>query len=152
MESIAPPGIAGKSPPRIVVIEDNPTSLELMTYLLRACGCLPLTAIDGEEGVAVAQREQPDLILCDIQLPKLHGYEVARILKRDARLRHVPLVAVTAYAMVGDREKVLAAGFDGYLGKPIAPEDFMRQVTGFLTRGEREQREAAGGGPDQRES
>jgi CheY-like chemotaxis protein len=119
---------------RVLVIEDNLTNLELMGYLLRAFGHEVLTAHDGEEGLEVARRERPALIVCDVQLPGLSGYEVADRLKRDPALRAVPLVAVTALAMVGDRDKVLAAGFDGYIAKPIAPETFASQVEAFLGR------------------
>jgi len=117
---------------RILVIEDNPANLDLMTYLLTAFGHTPLTAHDGEEGLQAAQRELPDLIICDMQLPTLDGYEVARWLKSHPDLRAIPLVAVTALAMVGDRDKVLAAGFDGYIAKPIDPETFVGQVERFL--------------------
>lgn len=117
---------------RILIIEDNPTNLQLMSYLLRAFGHTPLEAEDGEEGLALARREALDLIICDMALPKLDGYEVARQLKGDAVLREVPLVAVTAFAMVGDREKVLAAGFDGYIAKPINPQTFVAEVEAFL--------------------
>jgi two-component system cell cycle response regulator len=114
------------------VIEDNPTNLDLMTYLLNAFGHTSLTAADGEEGLQAAQRETPDLIICDLQLPRLNGYEVARWLKSHPDLRATPLVAVTALAMVGDREKVLAAGFDGYIAKPIDPQTFVGRVEHFL--------------------
>jgi two-component system cell cycle response regulator len=125
-------------PARILVIEDNATNLDLMTYLLAAFGHTPLTARDGEEGVLAAEREAPDLIICDLQLPRLNGYEVARWLKSHPRLRATPLVAVTALAMVGDREKVLAAGFDGYIAKPIDPQTFVGHIEHFLqhARGE----------------
>ncbi|MHB8519850.1 MAG: response regulator [Limisphaerales bacterium] len=118
---------------RILLIEDNPDNLELMTYLLQASGYRPLAARDGEEGLAAARRERPDLIVCDIQIPKLDGYEVARELKRDSQLRPIPLVAVTAYAMVGDRDRILVAGFDGYIPKPIDPETFVSQLESFVT-------------------
>ena len=97
---------------RILVIEDNPDNLELMTYLLRAFGHDVLAAQDGAEGLATVHREALDLIVCDVHLPKLDGYEVARELKADSRLQCIPLLAVTALAMVGDRDKVLMAGFD----------------------------------------
>jgi two-component system cell cycle response regulator len=87
----------------------------------------------------MAQREGPDLILCDIHLPGIDGLELARRLKQDERLRPVPLVAVTALAMVGDRERVLGAGFDGYLPKPINPETFISSVETFLKPGDRRQ-------------
>ena len=117
---------------RILVIEDNATNLELMSYLLRSYGYTSLQARDGEEGVESALREQPDLIICDIQLPRRDGYGVVRALKTDSRFRSIPMVAVTALAMVGDRDKVLAGGFNGYIAKPIQPETFMAQVEEFL--------------------
>jgi CheY-like chemotaxis protein len=117
---------------RILVIEDNPANLDLMVYLLDAFGHTPLAATDGEVGIALIQNEKPHLIICDIQLPKLSGYEVVQWLKQEPALRDIPILAVTAYAMVGDRDKVLAAGFDGYLTKPIQPETFVPQVESFL--------------------
>lgn len=117
---------------RILVIEDNAANMELMTYLLQAFGCVTLTARDGIEGIEAAARERPDLIVCDLQLPLVSGYDVARQLKADPALRGIPLVAVTALAMVDDRGKALAAGFDGYISKPIAPETFAQQVRAFL--------------------
>lgn len=120
---------------RILVVEDHPANLELMTYLLEAFGYATLSAQDGEEGLATAIREEPDLIICDVQLPRLDGYRLAQELKRRPRLRRVPLVAVTAYAMVGDRDKVLASGFDGYIPKPINPETFVQQVAWYLLPG-----------------
>jgi len=118
-------------PKRILVIEDNPANLELMTYLLRAFGHTVLTAEDGAEGLEVVRCEKLDLIVCDVHLPRVDGYEVARQLKRDPLLRRIPLVAVTALAMVGDRDKLLSAGFDGYIDKPITPEIFVKQIEGF---------------------
>ena len=117
---------------RVLIIEDNPDNLELMTYLLRAFGHAVLAAVNGRQGLEVACREHPDLIICDVQLPEMDGYEVARRLKADGTLRNTPLVAVTALAMVGDRERVLAAGFDGYPAKPIYPETFVRQMEVYL--------------------
>lgn len=117
---------------RILIIEDNVANLELMTYLLQAFGHTTFTAMTGEDGLAVARRERPDLIVCDIQLPGLDGYEVARRAKADPALRDVPIVAVTALAMVGDRDRVLAAGFNGYLSKPIEPEKLMPQLADYL--------------------
>jgi two-component system, cell cycle response regulator len=117
---------------RILVIEDNPINLELMTYLLRAWGHEVLSASDGVSGLAAARREQPDLLVCDIQMPGLDGYEVARQIKADAALRSVPLLAVTALAMVGDRDRALRAGFNGHIAKPIEPAAFMAALDAFL--------------------
>lgn len=117
---------------RILVIEDNPANMELMTYLLNAHGYSLLTATDGESGLAVATSELPDLIICDVHLPQLDGYGVVRVLKRTPALRGIPAIAVTALAMVGDRDKLIDAGFDGYLSKPIEPETFIADIERFL--------------------
>ncbi|HVR37446.1 MAG TPA: response regulator [Methylomirabilota bacterium] len=127
-------------PARILIIEDNPASLELMTYLLNAFGHVLFTARDGAEGLAVARREKPDLIVCDIQLPGMDGHEVAREIKAGAGSGAIPLVAVTALAMVGDRDRILAGGFDGYISKPIDPETFVTQVEAFLPNAQRSRR------------
>lgn len=121
---------------RILVIEDNPANLELLTLLLEAFGYVILAASGGAEGIEVVRREKLDLIICDVQMPGVDGYEVARRLKKDLMLHRIPLVAVTALAMVGDREKVLAAGFDGYIDKPIVPEKFVKQIQAFMERPE----------------
>src|SRR5690242_18474270 len=117
---------------RILVIEDNPANLELMTYLLQAYKYETLAADDGETGLALAQSERPDVVVCDIQLPRMDGFEVVRRLKLETETRAIPVIAVTAFAMVGDRDRALAAGFDGYIGKPIVPETFVSQVERFL--------------------
>jgi CheY-like chemotaxis protein len=118
----------------VLIVEDNAANMELMTYLLTAFGYTVIAAGDGEEGIGAAQRELPDLIICDIHLPKMDGYEVARRLKQGPlpALSSIPLVGVTALAMVGDRNKVLASGFDGYISKPIEPETFVQQCEAFL--------------------
>jgi two-component system cell cycle response regulator len=117
---------------RILIIEDNPTNMELMAYLLTAFGHQPLSAFDGDSGVRQAREQLPDLILCDVHLPKLDGYGVLAALKADPLLRAIPVLAVTALAMVGDRERLLQAGFDGYVGKPIEPEHFGAELDPFL--------------------
>ena len=106
--------------------------MELMVYLLRAFGYTPLAAYDGEEGVRMARSELPDLIICDVHLPKLDGYGVVAELKKDPQLRKIPALAVTALAMVGDRERLLEAGFNGYIGKPIEPDLFVAELESFL--------------------
>ena len=117
---------------RILVVEDNPTNLDLIVYLLQAFRHTIYTARSGEEGLTVAQREAPDLILLDVQMPVMDGFEVVVRLKAHPKLRAIPVVAVTALAMVGDRERVLAAGFDGYIAKPIDPESFLRQMQALM--------------------
>jgi CheY-like chemotaxis protein len=117
---------------RMLVIEDNPTNLELMTYLLAAFGHSALSAKTGEEGVTLALEQHPDLILCDIHLPDINGFEVFRRIRAAPQLADVKVIAVTASAMAGDRESVLAHGFDGYMSKPIVPETFVPDVERFL--------------------
>jgi two-component system, cell cycle response regulator DivK len=128
---------------RVLVIEDNPASLDLMTALLQASRCEPLTATTGEIGVEIALRERPDLVLCDIRLPGMDGFEVMRRLKEETALDGTPIVAVTALAVSSERESFLAAGFDGCLGKPLAPETFGARVRAFL-----EDRQYVKGGAD----
>lgn len=120
---------------RILIIEDNPANMLLMVYLLKAFGHEPLEASSGTAGLDLAQRAAPQLVLCDLQLPGMDGYEIARRLKADNDLKSIPLIAVTAYAMVGDREKALASGFDGYIAKPINPETFVSEVENYLRSG-----------------
>src|SRR5579864_842250 len=125
----------------ILIIEDHADNLELMSYLLTAFGYSTITAKDGLAGAELARSEGLDLILCDIQLPGIDGFEIAKRLKQDERLRKIPLVAITALAMVGDRERALAAGFDGYIAKPINPETFVSSVEAFLKPDERRRKE-----------
>lgn len=108
--------------------------MELMAYLLKAYGHEALRARDGREGIDTACRVLPDLIICDVHLPRLDGYGVVRFLKSHAALCEVPVVAVTALAMVGDEEKLLQSGFDGYVSKPIDPERFVPMIERFLRK------------------
>jgi two-component system cell cycle response regulator len=118
---------------RILIIEDNRENLELMTYLLSAFGHTVVAAEDGICGLAAAIRETPDLVVCDLQLPDIDGFEVARQLRSTSvSSSSLPLVAVTALAMVGDRDRVLTAGFDAYLTKPIDPETFVQEIESHL--------------------
>jgi CheY-like chemotaxis protein len=116
----------------ILVIEDNEQNLYLMRFLLEKSGFTVAEATDGLKGVEMASEIKPHLILLDIQLPKMDGYAVARALRKNVDLARTPIVAVTSYAMVGDREKVLEAGADGYIEKPIDPERFVEQIKKFL--------------------
>jgi len=124
-------------PARILVVEDDPANLSLMGYLLQAFGHSTVPARDGEEALAAAAREEIDLVICDLQLPGMDGYEVLRRLRQDPGLAAVPVVAVTAFAMVGDRERMLAAGFDAYLPKPIDPEEFVPRLEALLPEARR---------------
>jgi two-component system, cell cycle response regulator DivK len=117
---------------KILIVEDDPASLAFVKYLLGNYGHTILAAEDGEAGLKVARESLPDLILSDAEIPKLDGCELARRLKADPALRHIPLVAVTASAMQADRERIMAAGFDGYIAKPYVPETFVSQVEAYL--------------------
>lgn len=116
----------------VLVVEDNPINSELLNYLLLALGYRAVCAADGRRGLDVARTHRPDLILCDVQMPDIDGLEFARIAKADPMLRPIPLFAVSALAMVGDRERILAAGFDGYIAKPIEPEAFAATLARVL--------------------
>lgn len=104
---------------RVLVIEDNRDNMTLLVDVLNALDYQVFQAADGETGVALARQEEPDLILMDLSLPKMDGWTATRILKADAQLRHIPIIALTAHAMVGDRDRALAAGCDDYISKPI---------------------------------
>lgn len=120
---------------RILVVEDNPLNLKLVRDVLTAFGYEVVEAQSGEEGVALAGTCSPDLVLMDLQLPGIDGYEALRLLRQDPGFGDVPVVAVTAFAMTTDRERTSREGFDGYLGKPISVRELPDQVRGFLRRG-----------------
>ena len=117
---------------KILYIEDNTQNFYLVNFILTAAGCEVLWAKDGPEGVANAARGWADLILLDIQLPGMDGYAVAQALRGNPALSSTPIVALTSYAMAGDREKALAAGCTGYIEKPIDPAAFAAQVEQHL--------------------
>lgn len=117
----------------ILVIEDNEQNLYLITYILNQNGFQVTAARDGKEGIEKAKKAVPLMVLLDIQLPLMDGYEVARRLRKNQKLKDTPIVAVTSYAMVGDREKALAAGCTGYIEKPINPDTFMDEIKKYLT-------------------
>lgn len=117
---------------KILLIEDNPQNQYLTRFLLVQRGHEVLQADTGPQGLAMAAECRPDLILLDIQLPGMDGHAVARTLKSDPLLKSIPIVAVTSYAMVGDREKCLAAGAEGYIEKPINPDTFVAEIERFI--------------------
>ena len=122
---------------KILIIEDNEQNLYLTTYLLKKQDFDVVQARNGQKGLEVAVSENPDLILLDIQLPVMDGYEVARRLKQVEETKSIPIVAVTSYAMAGDRETILAIGCEGYIEKPIDPDSFVDQVREFLPEREK---------------
>jgi two-component system, cell cycle response regulator DivK len=124
-------------PKKILIVEDNEDSRELVVKVLRNKGYEMVEAADGEEALEKAVSEMPDLILLDISLPKLDGYEVAKRLKSREEFREIPIIAFTAHAMKGDREKAIVAGFEGYISKPVDIRELPVQVKSFI-RGKRE--------------
>lgn len=117
---------------RILIVEDNALNRALLLAVLKPDGFEVLTAENGLLGVAVAERERPDLILMDVMLPGLDGYEAARRLKAHWATRHIPIIAITANTAPGERERALDAGCDGYITKPIDTRMLTRQVRLFL--------------------
>ncbi len=117
----------------VLVIEDNEQNRYLATFLLERHGYEVRTASDGPSGIQLAVDSEPALVLLDIQLPTMDGYEVARSLRRVDALGRTPIIAVTSYAMVGDREKCLEAGCDGYIEKPIDPDTFVGEIERIRT-------------------
>jgi len=116
----------------ILIVEDSALNRKLVETVLKPYGYHLLIAVNGEEGVEVATREKPDLILMDVQMPKLNGYDATRILKAQPETACIPIVALTAHAMEGERERAASAGCDGYLTKPIDTRIFPNQVRQYL--------------------
>lgn len=117
---------------KVLVIEDNDQNLYLVTFLLEQGGFDVVAARNGQDGIDMACRESPALILLDIQLPLMNGYEVASRLRQIDSIKSIPIIAVTSYAMVGDRDKAIEAGCTGYIEKPIDPETFMDEVKQYI--------------------
>jgi two-component system cell cycle response regulator DivK len=117
---------------RILVVEDQEDNRKIMRDLLSASGYQSMEAASGDQGLAMAEHEVPDLILMDIQLPGLDGYEVTRRIKANPALKHIPIIAVTSYALSGDDQKAFAAGCDGYVTKPFSPRLLLAKIREFL--------------------
>ena len=116
----------------LLIIEDNEQNYYMMRFLLEKNGFTVIGAGTGREGIEMALLHKPHAILLDIQLPEMDGYAVASELKKHAEISDIPIIAVTSYAMVGDRERILAAGATGYIEKPINPETFVGEIRGYL--------------------
>ncbi len=117
---------------KILVIEDNETNLYLIRFILNKSGYEVIEAREGKTGVELAAKEKPDLILMDIQLPDIDGLEATRRVRASEDAGELPIIALTSYAMVGDREKALEAGCTGYIEKPINPETFIAEMEKYL--------------------
>lgn len=116
---------------KVLYIEDNPQNMRLVRKMLRVGGHEMLEALNGETGLEIAAQEVPDLILMDINLPDIDGMEATSRLKADPHLRHIPIIALTANAMFGDRERFLEGGCDGYLAKPISRNELLNTLSYF---------------------
>lgn len=122
---------------RILLVEDNPMNRRVAEFILKAQGYTVLEARDGREALELLKQDAPDLILMDLQLPGLDGFAVTRMIKENAATRNIPVVALTAYAMKGDAERAIEAGCNGYITKPIDPDEFPGTIAGYLkNRGE----------------
>lgn len=118
---------------RILVVEDNRDNMTLIVDVLQSLDYQVLEATDGEQGVTIARQEKPDVILMDLSLPKLDGWTAASIIKSEAALKHIPIIALTAHAMVGDRERAIEAGCDDYLSKPINLRELVNKLTLYIS-------------------
>ena len=121
-----------KNTKRILVVEDNETNMYLISFILKSRGYEIIEAKSGEEGVDIAIKERPDLILMDIQLPGIDGLEATKRIRRSEAAREIPIVALTSYAMTGDREKSLSAGCTGYIEKPVNPDTILGEIEKYL--------------------
>ena len=117
---------------KVLVIEDNENNLRLITYALQRKGYQVVAAENGEKGIELAQKEMPFFIIVDIDLPGINGYEVTKRIKSSKIISHIPVIAITSYAMTGDREKVIAAGCNGYFEKPIDPLTIVDKINKLL--------------------
>jgi two-component system, cell cycle response regulator DivK len=119
---------------RILVIEDSPVNMALTVAILENAGHAILQADHAAQGMEIARREQPDLVLMDIQLPDIDGLQATRLLKADPKTSHLPVIALTAFAMKGDEDQTRAAGCDGYVTKPIRYKEFLAEMDAVLRR------------------
>ena len=116
----------------VLVVEDQEDNRQILRDLLGSAGVRMVEAHDGQQAVAMAQSERPDLILMDIQLPLVDGYEATRRIKRDPALKHIPIIAVTSYALSGDEKRALEAGCDAYIAKPYSTRHLLAKIGQFL--------------------
>ena len=117
----------------ILIVEDEPRNMKLMRDLLQKFGYEIIEAVDGEQGVELARAAKPDLILMDIMMPKMDGLEATRIIKEDIKTKHIPIIALTSYAMKGDRERTIEAGCDMYIAKPVDILGVLKAIKHYLS-------------------
>ena len=137
-------------PEKILIVEDNPQSMKIVMMALRPHGYNLLEATDGEEALEIVSREKPDLIIMDVQLPRLSGLEVTRRLRQMPAFSHVPIIVITAYAMKGDKEKAIEAGCDAYFTKPINTRELPQIVAEMLQRHKYHNTNTEGGDNDRK--
>lgn len=118
---------------KALIIEDNEQNMYMLSFLLKNNNYEVVQAFNGLDGIKAAREDNPDVILLDIQLPEMSGYDVARELRNNRTLEHVPIIAVTSHAMVGDREKAMESGATGYIEKPIDPDNFIQRMESYFT-------------------
>jgi two-component system cell cycle response regulator DivK len=116
----------------ILYVEDNEYNRKIVRQLLARSACRLLEATDGDTGVALARQELPDLILMDVQLPRMSGLDATKLLATEEATRHIPVIVITSYALSGDREKAMRAGASNYLAKPYSPSELLRMVKQYL--------------------
>jgi CheY-like chemotaxis protein len=126
--------MAAMAQARILLVEDNPMNRRVAEFLLKAQGYIVYEAKDGQEACDLAKKHLPDLILMDLQLPGVDGFATTRAIKQNASTQNIPIVALSAYAMSGDADRAIEAGCDGYITKPIDPDEFPKTVASFLER------------------
>ena len=117
---------------KILIVDDNEMNMRLFSDLLKAKGYDVIQCLDGRKALDIAKQEKPDLILMDIQMPEISGLEVTSLIRQDPEIKNTKIVAVTAFAMKGDEQKIIDGGCNGYIAKPIAVADFLNTVAGFL--------------------
>jgi two-component system cell cycle response regulator DivK len=126
------PAVQGAPQKRVLIVEDNELNMKLFNDLLEANGYAVIQTRDGLSALDLARQHMPDLILMDIQLPEVSGIEVTKWLKEDDSLKHIPVIAVTAFAMKGDEQKIREGGCEAYISKPISVVSFLQTIDGFL--------------------
>ncbi len=129
---------SAKSTKTVMIVEDNALNMKLFNDLLESQGYATIQTQNGMDALGLARAHLPDLILMDIQLPEVSGLEITKWLKEDDNLRHIPVIAVTAFAMKGDEERILAGGCEGYISKPISVPHFLETIAGYIGPGNKQ--------------